>query len=98
MCQVIAILDSTGKVIGTAFQCSCHRLPNGELESAEDRWVRSECELQQQEIEAAMIREATKLHDPNLCDTRRVRKEFKEPFIKNLGRMANRVPQKARHW
>ncbi len=94
MCQVVDIIEN-GKVVGRAFQCSCHRLPNGELESMEERWVRTSCEDQMREIEYEMAREATGLHDPNRIDTRRVRREFREPNVINLGRRVNLISARA---
>jgi hypothetical protein len=84
-CTVVEIIEN-GNVI-RYFQCG-HRLPNGELESPEDRWIRQSCEEQYHQMEAERIREATKLHDPNLCDSRKIN----ERGVINLGRRANLIP------
>lgn len=96
MCQLITIFDSRGKPIGRAFQCSCNRLANGELESMEDRWIRNTCEAQRREMEYDEIRRRTKLFDP---DRRfKPRNEMRERNVINLGHRQERVPATARHF
>jgi hypothetical protein len=94
MCQVTEFMFD-GHLV-RAFMCGQHRLPNGELEGMDDRWVRQGCEDQMAEIEAEMARDAVGLHDPNQCDPRNVRRELKEPKMINLGMRVNRVTSRSR--
>ena len=98
-CGFFEYIDKNGQIV-RGFQCG-YRLPNGELESPEDRWIRGMIESQEYEIECREeARRHTALNDPNRIDSRNVRREFRdEPRgLKtiNLGMRANRMPANAR--
>jgi hypothetical protein len=72
----------------TAFQCT---------DIEESYWQG----MWEEEYELARIefeRMNTPLFDPNRIDTRRVRRELKEPNMVNLGLRSNRVPASAKRF
>ena len=88
MCQILSGTNPDGSVF-SYFQCS-------NIEERYWQWLAEES-MRQAELE--ILRDVTKLFDPNRIDTRHVRKELGDRNVINLGMSVNKVIKgRSRRW